>query len=292
MSSLSGKVVIVTGAGGGLGRAYSRYLAKLGTRVVVNDIDAEAASETVSLISADGGEGFARPGDISTWAFAEELTETAVTTWGRLDGLVNNAGVFAMASIDETNEQHWRTTVDVNLLGTAYCGTHALRVMIRQGSGAIVNVTSGTQAGSPFLAAYAATKGAIASMTYSWAMETSGTAVRVNAISPNAHTRMADEFERYLGDRAPAQNVGKSPMTNAPIVAFLLADESMGITGQVLRVDADQVGLMSHPAIVTPTARRDSWDVTTLESNWRQHLQHQVQPLGLTTTNWPVSADG
>jgi NAD(P)-dependent dehydrogenase (short-subunit alcohol dehydrogenase family) len=252
---LAGKAVVVTGAGRGLGEAYARLAAAEGASVVVNDVDAAAASAVADSIGA-----LADDSDIATWAGAGHLVDVCRRTYGRVDGLVNNAGLFRLADPREQDPDEFRRVVEVNLLGTAYCGLHAIRAMLAQGSGSVVNVTSGSQAGTAALAAYGASKGGVASLTWCWAADLAGTGVRVNAVSPNAHTRMAEAFERHLGDRARGQNVGKSPASNAPAVIHLLSDAAAGVSGQVVRIDGDELSLVAPPRQAA-SVRMSRWTV-------------------------------
>ena len=279
--SLAGKAVVVTGAGRGLGAAYARLAAAEGASVVVNDVDIDAAAEVAASIGA-----VCDDSDIGTWAGAGRVVEACRSAFGRIDGLVNNAAVFRLASPYQQDPDEFRKVVEVNLLGTAYCGLHAIRAMRDQaGGGSIVNVTSGSHAGSAAMAAYGASKGGVASLTYCWAADLAGTAVRVNAVSPNAHTRMADAFERYLGDRAAGQNVGKDPSTNAPAVVYLLSDAAAGISGQVVRIDGDELSLMTHPGVAAPAVRIPAWTVAAVASAFESDLAHRQQPLGVHPTN-------
>lgn len=243
---LAGKAVVVTGAGRGLGAAYARLAAAEGARVVVNDVDGAAAREVAAGI---GAAAIADYSDISTWDGAGTLVSRCREAFGAIDGLVNNAGIFRLADPFTQDPEEFRAVVEVNLLGTAYCGLHAIRAMAEQGGGSIVNVTSGSHTGYAGVGAYGASKGGVASLTYCWAADLAGTPVRVNAVSPNAHTRMAEAYEAYLGERARGQNIGKPPEDNAPAVVFLLSDAAAGITGQVVRVDGAELSLMSRPAV-------------------------------------------
>src|SRR5207253_11354170 len=124
-----------------------------------------------------------------------------------------------------------------------FCGTHAIRRMLAQGGGTIINVSSGAHLGMRHMAAYGATKGGVASLTYTWALDLAPHGIRVNAISPIADTRMADA----LGPRA--RRPGWPPEHTAPLVSFLLSDPSRGISGQVIRLNGRQLGLIAHPAV-------------------------------------------
>jgi NAD(P)-dependent dehydrogenase (short-subunit alcohol dehydrogenase family) len=145
----------------------------------------------------------------------------------------------------------------------------------------VVNVTSGSHAGSAAMGAYGASKGGVASLTYCWAADLDGTGVRVNAVSPNAHTRMADEYERYLGDRAQGQNVRKPPEQNAPAVVFLLSDASAALHGQVVRVDGEELSLIGHPVVLGHGVRSPQWTVAAVEAAFARELAGGLQPVGL-----------
>lgn len=245
--ALGGRVVVVTGAGGGLGRAYAVHLAGLGAHVVVGDLDEAAASATVEQITDAGGQGVLCPGSVTDPGVADALVATAIDRWGRLDGFVNNAGRFRAALAQQEDDTSWQDVFDVNVGGVIRCGRRALAVMVEQGHGALLNVTSGTLAGAAGLGVYAASKAAVAALTWSWADELAGSAVRVNAISPNAHTAMATAYERWLGAAAHGQNVGKPAIANAPLAAYLLSDASAPLTGAVLRYDAGTLGVVPRP---------------------------------------------
>lgn len=281
MGLLDGHAVVVTGAGQGLGAAYARLAAAEGASVVVNDVAAALAGSVVREIRDAGGRAITDDSDISSWAGAGRLIARCIDEYGQIDGLVNNAGIFRLASIAEQDPADFRAILEVNLLGSAYCGLHALWAMAERGRGSVVNVTSGSHAGSASMAAYGASKGGVASLTYCWAVELAGTGVRVNAVSPNAQTRMADEFERYLGERALGQNVGKSPEGNAPAVIYLLSDAAAGINGQVLRIDGDELSLMSHPGVIEPTQHSPQWTTRSVAEAFERGLAAQSQPLGV-----------
>lgn len=278
---LAGKAVVITGAGRGLGEAYARLAVAEGARVVVNDIDGDAAARVAAALGAVSDDS-----DVTSWEGAARLIDTCLHTFGRIDGLVNNAGVFRLADPREQDPDEFRAVVEVNLLGTAYCGLHAIRAMLDQPEGgSLVNVTSGSAVGSPAMAAYGASKGGVSSLTYCWAADLAGTRVRVNAVSPNAHTRMAETFERYLGEQARGQNIGKSPADNAPAVIYLLSDASAAISGQVVRVDGDELSLMTHPQILAPPVRMPTWTVSAVAAAFGSDLAGRQQPVGLRGTD-------
>jgi NAD(P)-dependent dehydrogenase (short-subunit alcohol dehydrogenase family) len=228
MGMLAGKVVVITGAARGLGRAYALDAAREGAAVVVNDIDAEVRSVAANITAA-GGQAAVSEESITTWVGAEAIIGRAVDRFGRLDGLVNNAGVLHVGPPWEETPENIRMSLDVNLLGSIYVGIHAMKVMIGQKSGSIVNNSSSGALGAPREAVYAATKGALASLTSAWAVDLAPHGIRVNAYSPSAGTPMAHQ---YSGDFPPSL---ATPEDNAPAVTYLLSDASDGITGQVLQ---------------------------------------------------------
>src|SRR5664279_3840093 len=136
---LNDRCVIVTGAGRGLGRAYAVDLAVAGAAVVVNDVDAEAAEEVVRELQSTGGDAVGDFHSVSDWETSGEIIQTALSTFGRLDGLVNNAGIFYVTDPQDEDPLMAAEMVQINLLGTLYCGQHAIRHMAGHGGGSIVN---------------------------------------------------------------------------------------------------------------------------------------------------------
>lgn len=281
---LEGKVVAVTGAGRGIGRACAEGLARLGASVVVNDIDGEQASETAAAIRDEGGRAVASHGTIADWAGAAALIEQTQDAFGSIDGLVNNAGLFRVASVEEMAEAYLDAMIRVNIVGTIACAVHAIRAMRKAGTrGSIVNITSGAQAGQPALSAYGATKGAVASFTYGCAVDLHGTGIRVNAVSPLGETRMRgvmDAFRAALGTGAPSF-VRPSPANNVPVIAYLLSDRAADIAGQVVRIDGARMSIMSHPAICLPYGEADEWTPECVAAAFDTTLRALRQPLGV-----------
>ncbi len=157
MGVLDGKAVIVTGAGQGLGRAYALDAAAEGASVVVNDIDAAAAEKVAAEIAGAGGRAAPVVGSVADWDRAGELVGACLKEYGAVDGLVNNAGVLNLTPPWDESETSIRRVVEVNLLGALFVGTHAVRVMVDQGSGSIVNITSSAQLGLSTMGTYGAT---------------------------------------------------------------------------------------------------------------------------------------
>ncbi|MEU0792509.1 SDR family oxidoreductase [Amycolatopsis sp. NPDC005961] len=253
MGILDGRAVVITGAGRGLGRAFARHAAGSGAAVVVNDVDAEPARETVAAIEADGGTAVVSVGSVADAEYARELITLCRNRFGRLDGLVNNAAVgYHARPWEDGDAGRTRALVETNVLGPLHCGTAAAEVMVAQGNGVIVNVTSGSMIGQRGAAAYSASKGAVASMTYSWAADLASRGVRVNAVSPIAWTRLMAADPNGNPDAYPPERV-------APLVTYLLSDLSAGVTGQVLRLADGHLHAVRQPAIIRPVLHREVW---------------------------------
>ncbi|MFI6344186.1 SDR family NAD(P)-dependent oxidoreductase [Streptomyces sp. NPDC050560] len=269
MGCLSGRAVLVTGAGRGLGRAYALHAARSGAAVAVNDVDAAAAERVAERIRELGGEGTAAPGSVADPAAAAGLVDQCVARFGAIDGLVNNAGLFHRAEPWREDHARIRALVEVNVLGTVHCGLAAITWMREhRRSGSIVNVTSGTHLGHPATAVYGATKGAVASLTYGWALDLADEGIRVNALSPLAVTDM--KLPPYDGHATPEQV--------AAVATFLLSDAAAGITGQVVRRARRGLGLLAHPAI-GDMVEADSWELPDIDRAFRETLG-PLEPIG------------
>lgn len=293
MKILEGKAIVITGAGAGLGAAYARHCARLGARLVVNDVNATAAQAMADEIRAAGGQAVACAGSVASWDFAGELIATCVSAYGRIDGLLNNAGILRHAKITEMTEAELRGTIDVNFVGTAACASHAIRQMLKQdGPATIVNVASGSQAGDIALGAYGATKAAVASLTYTWALELKDTNIRVNGMSPLAHTAMAETNMKFLAQQSASREVVYTSLpqadVNAPAAAFLLSDASIGINGQIVRIAGDELSFVTHPMIAEPVLK-GRWDDAALADAFAVTLNQKQQKLGLAYARNMVS---
>lgn len=277
-SPLTGKVVIVTGAGSGLGRSYAIHAARSGAAVCVNDIDPARAAAVTEEMKADGLRASALPGDISDWDAAGEIVAGAVQEFGQLDGLVSNAGIFYTCKPWEDDGPEAAHLIRVNLLGVLFGGLRAIKVMVEQGSGVIVNVTSGAQMGLPSMGAYGASKGGIATLTYTWAMDLKEKGVRVNAVSPLAVTNMGRAGGRPVGSssRPPLP----SPDHVAPVVTYLLSELSSDLHGQVVRLEGPELSIMKHPAVPEAKVLQDSWTVAEIAAAIAGPLHGEIRHVG------------
>lgn len=274
---LDGKAVVVTGAGRGLGESYALHAAQAGAAVVVNDVDADLAEAVAGNIREHGGRAVASGHSVADAGQAAAIVELCVAEFGAVDGLVNNAGLNYESLPWDEDPAQVRELVEVNVLGVLYTGIAALRVMREQGHGTIVNACSGASFGQRKLGTYAASKGAVASLTYSWALDTEQAGIRVNAVCPLAHTRMVWKSERSLRNCPPTM----VPAKIAPLVLYLLSDRAAGITGQVVRCNGSQLHLVGQPYVKQPVLERETWDTASVERAFSEVFPATLEPYGL-----------
>jgi len=273
---LADKAVIVTGAGRGLGRAYAHSLAAHGAAVVVNDIARELCDAVVGEIRDSGGTAHPNYDSVSEGDSSAALIAACTDTFGHIYGLVNNAGVFYGGMPLELDEREMRLSIEVNVLGTIFCGTHAIRAMTEAGSGRIVNISSRAHLGRPRTNVYGATRGAVTSLTYGWAIDLYPT-IAVNAVAPQAKTtERPGYFKRGLPSHPPPEKV-------APIVTFLMSDLSEGITGQVFRMSGPELGVFLQPKL-TPERMllNENWDVHSVAEAIGGPLKEMFEPIGVS----------
>jgi NAD(P)-dependent dehydrogenase (short-subunit alcohol dehydrogenase family) len=248
MGLCDGRVAIVTGAGRGVGRSYALMLAKHGAKVVVNDLGSQAdgvgqdqtpAQEVVATIKAAGGEAVADGSDISDWNGAKSLIDKAVSSFGRLDILINNAGILRDRMLVNMTESDWDAVIKVHLKGTFAPTHHAAnhwRLLQKKGETVDARVINTTSHSALFAnigqANYAAAKSGIASFSQVAARELQRYGVTVNAIAPRANTRMTEGLREWT----PEQLEKRQPEWIASFVTWLASPESKGISGRVFEV--------------------------------------------------------
>jgi 3-oxoacyl-[acyl-carrier protein] reductase len=242
---MDGRVAVVTGAGRGLGAAIAQELAAQGAAVVVADRSEELAQACASRLRSAGGHATPLVADVSDPGQVTALFDDALREHGRLDVLVNNAGVGAVAPSEELAHDVWARTLAVNLTGTFLCAQAAARHMLPAGRGVIVNIGSVFAAtGMPMRAAYAASKHGVVGLTKVLATEWAGRGVRVVAVDP-AYVRTAlDDADQRAGGYTAADIARRTPMGRyaepaevARVVAFLASDAASFITGSEIAVD-------------------------------------------------------
>ncbi|MGJ5898884.1 SDR family oxidoreductase [Streptomyces niveiscabiei] len=260
---LAGKVVAVTGAGRGIGRAVALAAAREGARVVVNDygvaVDgaspaSEVAEGVVKEIAAAGGEAVAVADDISTMAGGQRVVDVALETYGRLDGVVCVAGILRERMLFNMTEDEWDPVVATHLKGTFTVFRAASAVMREQGSGSLIGFTSGNHQGSVSQANYSAAKGGIISLVRSAALGLHKYGVIANAVAPVARTRMSAGVPMELAEMGEPEDV-------AAMVIFLLSDRArdLWITGQVYTVAGAKIAVWAQPREVRAAFSQGGW---------------------------------
>ena len=282
MGIVDGKVVIITGAGRGIGRGHAIEFARQGAKVVVNDLgaavegsgsDETPAQEVVSEIKAMGGEAVANADNVATWEGAQRLINTAVETFGTLDVLVNNAGILRDRMLVNMTEEEWDAVINVHLKGTfgpsRWAATY-WREKVKAGEtvdARIINTSSTSGIfGNPGQTNYGAAKAGIAAFTIIAARELGRYGITVNAIAPAALTRMTENLG--MGARAkdiPADQFNRMSADNiAPVVVWLASDQSKEITGRTFLVSGGRVAVAEGWNPGPSQDKGDRWDPAEL----------------------------
>jgi len=284
---LKDKVAIVTGAGRGLGRSHALALAAEGAKVVVNDLggaldgtgaDKTPADEVVAEIKEMGGDAVANYESVTSFEGAEKMVKCALDNFGRLDILINNAGVLRDRMIFNMTEEEWDTVLKVHLYGHFNCSRHACVVFRQQRSGRIVNTSSAAGLGNMGQANYSAAKEGIVGFTRTVARDMGRYGVTCNAIRPRAATRMtitpelqaAWEKRAKMGLAGPGAEPGvpdlsaMAPEAVSPMVVFLCTDEAANINGRTFLVTGGQISLYSEPENWRSIFKEGRWTVDEL----------------------------
>ncbi len=268
MGMLDGKVAVVTGAGGGIGRSHAKLLAKEGAEVVVNDLggarDGTGASQSmadavVEEIIADGGRAIANYGSVSDKAAAQAMVDAAVNEFGRIDIMIANAGILRDKSFKNMDDDMWDVVLDVHLRGTYLTVKAAYDRMLEQGEGGRIIMTSSTSGllGNFGQTNYGAAKAGIAGFMRCLWLEGLKYGINVNVLAPTATSRLTEDIlPEDIQDRFP-------PETVSPAIVWLCTDEAKEVTGRQWLVAGNNVSLLSWQ--ITPIADRDlsegPWDV-------------------------------
>jgi len=248
MSRLADKICVITGGGSGIGQATALCFAAEGAKVVVADINPNAASETSRLIEKNGAAALAVTVDVTQAASVQKMLHKAVEVFGRIDVLVNNAGFGLAATVEETDEADWDRLMAVNLKGVFLGCKYVVPIMRRQGGGVIVNTASVLAlVGVQDRAAYCATKGGVAALTRAVALDHVRDGIRVNCVAPGsvetpywtdifAKSNDVAALRKNLEQRHPMERLAR-PEEIAKAILFLASDESSFCTGSTLVVD-------------------------------------------------------
>ncbi len=245
---LEGKAVLITGAGSGIGRATAVLFAREGAKVAVNDIMPDRAAATLELVRRAGGFGVCLPGDVSVEAGAERAVTETVKAFGRIDVLINNAGVIRPGRVDNTTEEDFDWVMRINVKGAFLASKHAVREMKKSGGGVIVhNASAAALKGFPDRSAYSASKGALVSLTRAMAIDYARDGIRVNCVCPGTTDTLALK-ERILASEDPAAArtafAARQPMGRlgkdeeiAHALLFACCQEAAYMTGSVITID-------------------------------------------------------
>jgi NAD(P)-dependent dehydrogenase (short-subunit alcohol dehydrogenase family) len=257
---LENQVAVVTGAGRGIGHAVALELAGLGADIVVTDLNGEAAEDTAAQVTATGLRALALATDVTSAADRKAMVDQTLAAFGRIDVLVNNAGIYREFEPLATSEDDWDHVLDVNAKAVFFCAQAVLPTMLATGGGAIVNVSSITgKGGSPHSIPYGVSKAAVISLTQSLAKAYAGQNIRVNCVCPGfVDTEMWATIDREVGVEGMGKQAGElwqeltatiplgraaQPTDVARVIGFLASARSGYMTGQSLNVTG---GLITH----------------------------------------------
>jgi NAD(P)-dependent dehydrogenase (short-subunit alcohol dehydrogenase family) len=242
------KAAVITGAGSGIGQATALLFAGKGAKVAVVDLDSDAGAKTVDMIKDDEGEAIGVIADVSRAADAHRMAETVMDAFGRIDVLVNNAGIFTEGNVVDTSEEDWNRILGVNLSGVFLCMKYCIPEMIKGGGGVVVNISS--EAGLVGIGnqvAYNVSKSGVIALTKSAALDFAGDNIRVNCLCPGRvftplvkevirNSQDPEATRRLLSEDRPMKRMGK-PEEIAAGILFLASDEVAYATGTVLSID-------------------------------------------------------
>jgi len=298
---VEGKVAVVTGAGRGIGRGMALHLAREGARVVVNDLggsvhgegrDGSIAEQVVEEIRAGGGEAVASAHTVASWQGGHEVIRTALDTYGRIDILINNAGILRDQFAVQMSEEEWDSVIQVHLAGSFHCTRAAAPTMRKQRSGRILFMTSTAGfIGTIAQCNYGAAKMGILGLSRNVAMEMQRYNVTSNCIAPFAWTRIPASIPAVTEEiRKSVDRLFKdmSPEDVSPLVVFLASERAAQITGQVFGVRGREVYIFSQPRVVRSIHRSGGWTARDLASVLEPTFKQHFTPLdnSISFFNW------
>ena len=275
MSSLKDKVVIITGAGRGIGRESAIFLAKEGAKVLVNDLGAnpdgsgedKIADEVVEEITSLGGEALANYESVDSYEGGKNIFESALNEFGAVDILVNNAGILRDKTLFNMDESDWDAIMAVHLKGHFNCTQPFVRY-IRETNRLnckIINMSSVSGLIGNFgQTNYGAAKAGIAGFSRSLSMEMAKYKCSVNTISPGAATRLTIDLMKAAGREVDENDWKQGPQQIAPVIAWLSSEEANEITNQIFHISQGNVGIMQQPAVIKSIKSDDVWDLDKL----------------------------
>ncbi|SHI97762.1 NAD(P)-dependent dehydrogenase, short-chain alcohol dehydrogenase family [Roseomonas rosea] len=292
MPMLEGKVAIVTGAGGGIGREIALAMALAGAKVVVNDIGASLTGlgegsatpgeQTKAIIEQRGGQAVTNTDSVADWESARRIVASAIDAFGRVDIVVNNAGILRDQIFHKMTPEEWRAVIDVHLNGSFYVSRAAAEPFRAQGSGAFVHMTSTSGLVGNFgQANYAAAKLGVVALSKSIALDMQRFGVRSNCIAPFAWSRMTSSIPAETPEQqARVEKLKRmTPEKNAPLAVFLASDAAADVTGQVFAARNNEIFLMSQPRPLRSAHRGEGWTPELIAEHAMPALRAQFLPL-------------
>jgi NAD(P)-dependent dehydrogenase (short-subunit alcohol dehydrogenase family) len=287
---LDGKVAIVTGSGLGIGRAHAIALAHAGARVVVNSRTASDVARVVDEIRQNGGYAEGCVASVACIEGTHRIIQTAIDRFGRIDVLVNNAGINRRGALVDLTEQDFDEVIAVNLKGQYLCAKAAVPYMIKQRWGRIINMSSNAVGGSRNGAAYAASKAGVLGLSLSWALELTEFGVTCNAIRAHAYTRMTQASAERAQQTAARGGVLPRdlsyyilpPEAASPLVVFLASDYADGITGQFIGIDGPRLVLYSRIRPVSVAIMPNGWTVELLLKHFKTTMESHFEDYSLS----------
>ena len=288
---LAGKVAVVTGAGGGIGRAIAVAMAEAGARVVINDIGASLAGEGLSetpaqqtkqIIEQAGGEAAINTDSVADWTSAQRIIQSAMDHFGRIDILVNNAGILRDVIFHKMTPEDWTSVINVHLNGSFYTSRAAAEHFRAQEGGAYVHITSTSGLIGNFgQANYAAAKLGITALSKSIALDMKRYNVRSNCIAPFAWSRMTSSIPADTPEQKArvARIQQMTPDKNAPMAVFLASEAASGVTGQVFGTRYNELILFSSPRPIRFVHRAEGWTPETIAEHAIPALASSFMPL-------------
>jgi NAD(P)-dependent dehydrogenase (short-subunit alcohol dehydrogenase family) len=288
---LEGKVAVVTGAGGGIGRGIALMMAMAGAKIVINDLgvsvtgdggSATPAEQTKAIIEQRGGQAVINTESVASWDSARNIVQTAIDAFGRIDIVVNNAGILRDVIFHKMTADDWNAVINVHLNGSFYVSRAAAEHFRKQESGAFVHMSSTSGLIGNFgQANYAAAKLGITALSKSIALDMKRYNVRSNCIAPFAWSRMTGSIPAETPEqKARVERMKQmTPDKNAPMAVFLASDAAKDVSGQVFATRHNEIFLMSSPRPIRGIQRADGWTPETIAEHAYPAMKSAFMPL-------------
>lgn len=288
---LEGKVAVVTGAGGGIGREIALMMSLAGAKIVINDIGASVtgegasatpAEQTKGIIEQRGGQAVINTNSVASWNAARGIVENAMDAFGRIDIVVNNAGILRDVIFHKMTEDDWNSVINVHLNGSFYVSRAAAEHFRKQESGSFVHMSSTSGLIGNFgQANYSAAKLGITALSKSIALDMARYNVRSNCIAPFAWSRMTGSIPAETPEqKARVEKIKQmTPDKNAPMAVFLASDQAKGVSGQVFATRNNEIFLMSSPRPIRSVHRSEGWTPEAIAEHGIHALKGSFMPL-------------